>query len=100
MAAPRASGALRRVLPEPLGPEVAAPMGSLWSFEMAAPKASAPSLWSLEMAAPRASGAWGFDTAASTPQSTRLEEAVEEPVEEISKLFEAPRLEATSLNAL
>ena len=50
------------------------------------------------MAAARASGG-GFGTAVSKPQPKMLEGAVEEPVEETSRLFEAARLEASSLDA-
>ena len=62
MGALRASGASRWPLPEPLEPRDSCSQ-SLWSLEIAAPRAPgasrscSQSLWSLQEAAPRASGA-------------------------------------------
>ena len=124
--ASRAPGASRWLLPKPPEPRDSCSR-SLGSLEMAAPGASAASsrsLWSVEMAAPRASGAsrqllpepleprdswsqslWGLAMAAprASGASRRLlpepleptdgccfEETVEEAVEEASKLVEDP----------
>ena len=86
IAAPRASGASRWLLPEPLERPDSCPQ-SLWSFEALEPRdGCSQSLWSLEMSAPPR---WLL------PEPL-VEEVVEEPVEEASKLFENTRSKALS----
>ena len=81
MAAPRASGTSKQLLPEPLEPR------DSWS----------QSPWGLAMAAPRASGASRrlLPELLEPQDGCCFEETVEETVEKASKLFEDPELEST-----